>query len=246
MLTPAAHTVLATPELVLLVSAYLTPHDLAQCIRVCKAWSSHFVSILWKNFYLEEHHAELVSDASLKSALIRHLPLIRTVRIPVSRASLLEVLVEGSDEDRSTSCTNLTRFAFENFDMSDDFSPFNNISDDDLDILGDHMATLLDLNERLTYLKIPCELIDTDAPLDALSKLDHLQHLTVVSPQDCEGNGPISKLLQTSSFDLDQSWHNRARSIRKLEAIIKKAAIARFSRHPAATKIKSLQLPRNS
>ncbi|KAF9958720.1 hypothetical protein BGZ70_009109 [Mortierella alpina] len=254
MLANAAHTVLATPELLLLVSAHLAPHDLAQCLRVCKDWSHQLEPILWADFCPKENKHESWNDASMRAALIRNLPLIRTAKIPVTKVFLLELLIHDSETDPSARCTNLTRLEFENSRVEIGISPFTHFSDDDVDLASDQLATLLELNDRLTHLKLPCEFIDTDAPLDALSNLDHLQHLTVVSPEDCEGNGAISNFLRACLplprltelvFDLDQTWDKHTWSTRKLRTIIQKASKERFSRNPTATKIKSLRLPSN-
>ncbi|CAO3566624.1 unnamed protein product [Mortierella alpina] len=167
---------------------------------------------------------------------------------------LLELLLQDSATHPTARCTNLMRLEFVNSKVETGLSPFTDFSDDDVDFASDQLATLLELNDRLTHLKLPCELIDAHASLAALSDLDHLQYLTVVSPEDCTGNEAISNFLRACLplpsltelfFDLDQTWDKHRWSMRKLRTVIQKASKERFARNPNAAKIKSLRLPSN-
>ncbi|KAF9966171.1 hypothetical protein BGZ70_003087 [Mortierella alpina] len=237
----AAHTVLATPELALLVSARLAQSDLAHCISVCKDWSRHFEPILWTTFCLKERPCESLINTALKSALARNLPLIRTLEIAVANDNLLKVLANGS-ADPSTLCTNLKSITLEDFQHMD------------LDLTSQYLASLFILNHGLTHLRLVFECFDTGAVPIALSRLESLQHLTIYSSRECEGNRTILMLLQAClplpnlaelCIDLDLLWDDDAESFGELETIIKAASIARCARHPSSTKIESLQLPSN-
>ncbi|KAF9948773.1 hypothetical protein BGZ72_009360 [Mortierella alpina] len=242
MLHSAAHRVFATAELVLLLSAHLTPHDLVQCNLVCKDWSRQFGPILWSSFCLTRDHNASFSDTPLKAALIRNLTHIRTVHIFFAEDTLLQILAHGSASDSSTRCTNLKKLEIEH------------ISYDELELLSPYLTTLLDLNHRLTHLELPYEVFEDEAVSASVSKLENLKGLTITSFEQCEGNRLISSLLRAClplpnltllEIDLDLIWDDDDQDIADLKAVIKEAAIARFSRHLNATKIKLLQLPSN-
>ncbi|KAF9571681.1 hypothetical protein EC968_000278 [Mortierella alpina] len=46
----AAHTFFATPELVSILFTFVDPHDLTQCVRVCKKWLQLAEPVLWTSF----------------------------------------------------------------------------------------------------------------------------------------------------------------------------------------------------
>ncbi|KAF9966173.1 hypothetical protein BGZ70_003089 [Mortierella alpina] len=237
-----AHSVFATPELVLLLAEHLNPHDLAQCIGVCKDWSRQFEHILWSNVCLQKHRCDSLRttlNSPMKAALIRNLPLIRTLKILFASSSLLQLFTHGSINDPSTRCNNLTRLEIED------------ISSDHFDLASQHLTALLDLNHRLTTLELPFESLDNGAALASLSKLKTLERLSVGSMNDYESEQvlpflraclPLPKLTHLH-FDLDLFWTDLDKDTRDLKAIIKRAMRARFSQNPRATKITALRLP---
>ncbi|KAF9947046.1 hypothetical protein BGZ72_010910 [Mortierella alpina] len=137
---------------------------------------------------------------------------------------------------------------------------------DDLDrngheLMSRPLVTLLDYNPRLTYLNLPFDFFEIDGASAAVSKLRHLQYLQV-HPSNCDPSmSTIQKpflLLQSCLAlpeltelrfvrDVQMSWDDEDSTTvaRKLAAIIHEATLARFSRNPAAKRIKSLQLPTN-
>ncbi|KAF9960821.1 hypothetical protein BGZ72_005827 [Mortierella alpina] len=252
MPTSAAHTALAIPELIFSVAAHLAPHDLAQCISVCRAWSRQFEPILWTNVHLKKDHDKPLNKRSIRKALIRNRPLIRTMRLSAAHTAVLGILFNGSATDPSTQCTKLKRLEFDG-DSLQGFSAFKNFSDAYRASISRDLAMLLHLNHDLTHLKAPLELIGTSAVVVAMSQVKTLQHLTVYSSEDCEDCQAILALLEACLplpnltelfFDLDlasDGWQGSP----MLEATIKAASIARFSQNPSAVKIKSLQLPSN-
>ncbi|KAF9284945.1 hypothetical protein BGZ68_004296 [Mortierella alpina] len=175
-------------------------------MAVCKAWSQVLEPILWTDLRLEDHHDRLLSDSSMKAALIRNQPYIRSIKFPASQVSLLHQLIGGSITNPSTRCTGLRRLEFENISppKSKGVNTFRGFraprfwhySENILDFFSVGLATLLDFNDRLTYLKLPRELFGTKAALAAISKLENLQHLTIASPVACHDDQPISLLLQ--------------------------------------------------
>ncbi|KAF9572405.1 hypothetical protein EC968_009979 [Mortierella alpina] len=247
MLRSAAHTVLSTPELILLVSDHLTPYDLAQCNLVCKDWLHQFEPILWTNFCLKEHQDGWLSDASSKAALTRNLPRIKTIECSDADATLLEILTHGSTSEFSAHCANLKRLAFWGIDCEH--------FDRNLHCL----ATLLDLNHRLTHLELPFESLECygepSTIAASISKLENLEELHIMSTDPCEDNRAMLSLLQaclplpklTDLFlELDLIWSDGAQDLLELKTIIKEASIARFSRNASAPKIKTLRFPSSS
>ncbi|CAO3566658.1 unnamed protein product [Mortierella alpina] len=242
MVGSTAHSVFATPELVLLVAEHLDLCDLARCYGVCKEWSRQFERILWSNVCLQQRRCNSLKtapDSPMKAALIRNLPLIRTLKILCVNNPLLQFLTHGSADDPSSCCSNLKRFEIED------------ISCDHLDLASQHLTTLLDLNHHLTTLEVPFELLDNNAALASLSKLNTLERLSVSSLKDYESEQVLLFLkaclplpnLTHLYFDFDLLWGDLNRDIRDLKAIIRKAVKARFSRNPRATKITALRLP---
>ncbi|KAF9966172.1 hypothetical protein BGZ70_003088 [Mortierella alpina] len=236
----AARVVFATPKLFLSLLPHLTPHDLAQCLRVCKGWLHLLEPILWMDFCLEEPHDETLSDtrpSPMKDALIRNLPYIRTVKCSVANVALLQVLTNGSSTDSSTPCTQLKRL---------EIKEFNNTL---ADLTSRYLATLLDLNRCLTQLELPIEFTHAKAVSASLSKLESLQRLTAGHCWGGEGIVLLENCLPLPSLtqlfiDLDMRWSYYEHRI-TLETVIEEASIARFSRDSNAARIKSLQLPSN-
>ncbi|KAF9959991.1 hypothetical protein BGZ72_008190 [Mortierella alpina] len=155
----ATQRVFAVPELIRLVSGHLTPFDLAQCNSVCKDWSRQFEPIFWTHFHLKRHHQSL-DNASLKAALIRNLPHIRTVEMPVANIPLLQVLASDSTTGHSTRCTNLKRLDIADFG-------YNQLCQGAL-----YLAKLLDLNHRLTHLRLLFNLFEYDGLTELFFDLD--------------------------------------------------------------------------
>ncbi|KAF9948774.1 hypothetical protein BGZ72_009361 [Mortierella alpina] len=240
-----AQTALAIPELLLLVSAHLDPYDLAQCMVVCRAWSLLLEPILWTNFYASSRDAESLGEtppSPLKAALIRNLPFIRSIDVSYANVTLLQALIHASTTDPRKSCTNLNRLEFKDLDYQD------------LELSSQYLATLLDLNGRLTHLDLPFEFLGIDAVPTAISKLGNLQHLSIYSQEESEDTRAITLLLQaclplphlTELFlDMDLSWCDDEQDILNRKSVIEEASRARFSRHPSANKIRSLRLPSN-
>ncbi|KAG9324323.1 hypothetical protein KVV02_006569 [Mortierella alpina] len=244
MLNSAAHGVFGILELVLLVSEHLDPLDLAQCIQVCKAWSRQFEPVLWTNVCLKEHHVELLGNtrpSPLKIALLRNLPRIRTIRTSDANVALVQVLINRSSTDPSTLCTNLKRLEIEDISVAHRIAPWP------------LLEALLDLNPRLTHLKLPFQAVITYGVLPAVSKLDHLQQLSVYSTQQCTRLREMLMFLQACLplpnltellMDLDLACVNNGDvTDTDLRIMVQEAERARFSRDPTATKIKSLRLP---
>ncbi|KAF9966169.1 hypothetical protein BGZ70_003085, partial [Mortierella alpina] len=237
-----AYSVFATPQLLLLISAYLDPVDLADCNAVCKAWRRWFEPILWTNVCLDNGCRETLSD-ELKGSLTRNLPHIRTLKSFYASLALLQVLTHGS----ATPCPNLKRLEF---DL---------VHYEQLDLTLKLMPTLLNRNRQLTHLAIPFEFIgfaqeDQDAVLTAISKLENLQRLKVDSLEEWEYDGSMPLLLQAclplpklTELFLDTNWQfNQFGDYTvDLETLIKDASKARFAHNPAATKVKSLRMPIN-
>ncbi|KAF9964983.1 hypothetical protein BGZ70_005647, partial [Mortierella alpina] len=97
------------------------------------------------------------------------------------------------------------------------------------------------------------------AVLAAISKLEHLQHLTITSFEGaatCRETFLLLKaclhlpeLTELHFIDMELDWDdidkNKEKDVPDVETIIKQASIARFSVNPTAAKIKSLRLPCN-
>ncbi|KAF9979701.1 hypothetical protein BGZ75_009312 [Mortierella antarctica] len=93
----AAQTVFATPELANSLFASLTPHDLTQCIRVCKDWLHHAEPVLWRRFCYGGLRHERLSPKT-NSGLIRNLPHIRIVELTVRNHAVLQELAHGATQ----------------------------------------------------------------------------------------------------------------------------------------------------
>ncbi|KAF9572401.1 hypothetical protein EC968_009975 [Mortierella alpina] len=226
MFKSSAQKVFATPQLALLVSAHLSPSDSNE------TW-----------YLLDEKR-----PSPLKAAFIRNLPHLRAIKSHYADASLLQLLTGGPATNPTTHCINLKRIEFGAFD-------YKHIS-----LTQQHLATLLDRNRRLTHLTLPLEFATLGfgtkpaAVLVALSRLEKLQQLTIVSWEECDTRD-MALLLQaclplpnlTELFlDVDWQWSDYgAGSTSLLKRIIKDASTERFSQHPRASKIKSLRTPIN-
>ncbi|KAF9273323.1 hypothetical protein BGZ68_001606, partial [Mortierella alpina] len=200
-----------------------------------------FEPILWTDFDLKREHVSF-NDASFKAALIRNLAHIRIIGTWTADETLFRVLTQGSTTDPGRLCNNLKQFRLRDADY------------EHLDETSEYVATLLDLNHRLTDLELPLEFFMNEAVQTSVSKLNDLQRLTITALRQCEGNRAISALLRACLplpnltelvIDLDLIWDDTKHAIAALTTLIKEASIARFSRHPGATKIKSLHLPDN-
>ncbi|KAF9964747.1 hypothetical protein BGZ70_006003 [Mortierella alpina] len=123
------------------------------------------------------------------------------------------------------------------------------------ELLSRPLVTLLEYNPHLTRLDVPYDIFEVDGASAALSKLWHLQCLsihgegTVLRPflflQSCLCLPELTEL--TFHRDMEMYWDHGDETtvVRKLEAIINDALIARLSFGPTAKRIKSLQLPVN-
>ncbi|KAF9572403.1 hypothetical protein EC968_009977 [Mortierella alpina] len=264
-LRSAAHRVFTIPELILWLSEHLEPYDLAQCTRVCKAWSRQLEPVLWTTFCLKEHRGGLLNgkrSSPFMLALRRNLPRIRTLKACYTSTILLQVLTGSYFEDPSTPCTNLRRLDFDNYFQS-------------INLSSQYLPTLLGHNSQLTHLRLPFQALVRDALLVAVSKLDCLQHLSVYEAVQPKNVRSLSQILQACLplpnlaelfFDLEFSWEGdddwdsdggstgSEQDIYdsdpgfiqfELRAIVYESSKARFSGNPTATKIKSLQLPSN-
>ena len=168
--TRAAHTVIATPELAFLVFAHLTPHDLFQCTCVCKAWSLHLEPILWANYCPKDPDEDFTIP-------IRMLPLIRTAELSIDYPLILELsygLPPGPKPAviPNKFCTNLRQLTVVNFDTMALGPPVPPV------------ATLLNHNLRLTHLSLSDISLQYDARPAAISRLRHLQRLTITNFED--------------------------------------------------------------
>ncbi|KAF9271573.1 hypothetical protein BGZ68_003345, partial [Mortierella alpina] len=250
MLKRVAHRVSATPQPALMVSEHLTQDDVAQCIRVCRAWSRYFEPILWRDFCLDisvgEFSREDTPTLPMKAALIRNLSYLRTIKCHYANVTLLQLLSDASNS--STPCPNLRRLEFQCIDYK-----HHKLS-------LEYMTTLLDRNRRLTHLCIPFEFIGFSPQpsiiLAAVSKQENLQRLTVHAIDEWKDSEILISLLQAclplpnlTELFLDVEWkwsiYFYDEDAPRLETILKEASVARFSHSPDAIKIKSLRLPIN-
>ncbi|KAF9964362.1 hypothetical protein BGZ70_006564 [Mortierella alpina] len=259
----AAHTVFATPELALAISAYLTQHDLTQCARVCKDWMQLNEPILYRAFCPFEPLGGSTPSPQTAGGLIRNLPHIRTVELyptehdAVHSHTVMQELAHGLPQctqagdsalDPDTLCTNLQHFKFR-CGSNDDMLP-----------ALPHLITLLNHNHFLTRLMIPLTYSSLDTgSFAAVSRLRHLRSLAVFTDINisCEGRRPISLFLQAclplpelSELDMDLYVGGEDevndQGIPDFDTIIEEATIARFSGNSSACKIKSLLFPRCS
>lgn len=78
------------PEVTILITTYLTQHDLAQCVCVCHRWSTRFIPSLWRTvradhrFSSEEMAALVVRNAHF----IRDLELVNNPQVAKVLATL--------------------------------------------------------------------------------------------------------------------------------------------------------------
>ena len=130
----AAHIVLSLPELFTQVFVYLSPHDLSQCIHVCKNWAYHAEPILWQNFSPGKYYwsrfpplpmnwrkylstvRPLELTLQERAVLRKHLSYIRTIELTLQDCVVLRELAHGvphslqTDDSAiipSTCCTHL-------------------------------------------------------------------------------------------------------------------------------------------
>ncbi|KAF9964979.1 hypothetical protein BGZ70_005643 [Mortierella alpina] len=249
----AAHTVFATPELVLLACGYLPAPDLARCSLVCKAWSRQFEPILWARFCPKQRDADSSTDTPVVIAgLMRNLPHIRTLDLSVVDRTALQALTSPfdlADQDQSMLCTNLRRLKFGHVK----YAPPDSAS------ISLHLTALLNHNRLLTQLDLSYVFLASNAVLAAIADLERLQHITITS---FVGAGTcreallmlkaclhLPELTELHFIDMDLNWDevdkNKEKDMPDVETIIKEASIARFSVNPTAAKIKSLRLPSN-
>ncbi|KAF9964745.1 hypothetical protein BGZ70_006001 [Mortierella alpina] len=250
-----ACAVFLIPELVLLVSAYLSSSDVAQCIRVCKDWSRQFETHLWTNFCPSVYFIDSLSfSPHMNAALSENSRHIRTFRPAYIEETLLQVLARGllqqqddTTEDPSTLCTNLWRIDLKQL-IGEDYTPVPWHS---------HIVTLLCHNQRLTCVTVPLELLQIDVSTTAIAQLRHLRHLAIFS-LDNEGTSreillileaclPLPELTKLHFFEMRVTWFqgDTTPDGSGPEAIIEEATITRFSHNSSAKKIKSLRLPSN-
>ncbi|KAF9960101.1 hypothetical protein BGZ72_007935 [Mortierella alpina] len=256
----AAHTVFTTPELAFAIAAYLTQHDLTQCVRVCKDWLLQNEPILYTTFFprVPSANARCLLPTG---GLIRNLPHIRTVELctlycQVDRdQTVIQNIAHGlpqcaqsgkSAVDLSTLCTNIRRIKISGHHQYL------------LHPVIPHLSPLLYHNHRLTHLTIPIANAEFDTSiLDAISKLQHLQSLAVFAADISTRRRTISLFLKAclplpklSELDIDLSinWddEDNDEDIPDLQTIIEEASIARFSGNSTSCKIKSLRLPRQT
>ncbi|CAO3566985.1 unnamed protein product [Mortierella alpina] len=251
-----AWTVFSIPELIFLVSAYLSPSDIAKCIRVCKDWSRQFGTHIWTNFCPSVYFIDSLSiSPRTKAALSQNIHYIRAFRPAYIEETLLQVLARGlpqqqgdTMEDLSTLCTNLRRIDLQQL-IGDNYSPLPWHSD---------IFTLLCHNQRLTCVTMPLELLKIDVSTTTISKLRHLQCLAIFSLGN-EGTSqeillilqaclPLPELTKLHFFEMGVNWFHGDTTPDGSgpETIIKEASITRFSQNPSAKRIKSLRLPRNA
>ncbi|KAF9946787.1 hypothetical protein BGZ72_011139 [Mortierella alpina] len=265
-LESAAHTAFTTPELALLLFAWCSPHDLTQCIRVCKQWLHLAEPVLWRNFcHGPQRLAKLVPETS--AALTRNLPHIQTVELTVEEHALLHELAQGTTStsqagdaavESCAPCTHLSRLTVKNSDMllKKDVGLYGINTVRDFSFVLPTLVTLLNHNIRLTHLTFPFPDVETDDPVfAAISNLKGLRHLAVNSNGSSSVSSWTLSLLLRACLPLPNLtelcikpcvyWVNKAcgKVVPSLEAILKEAAIARFTQTPIPGKIKALQLP---
>ncbi|CAO3566986.1 unnamed protein product [Mortierella alpina] len=247
MTQSAAHTFFAIPELVVLLSLHVHRRDLPRCVRVCKDWSHHFEPILWRDLSMNKRVAKQMATipASGLATRLHHVQALYLHRANDTQLSLLAqglpYHLGGTVQEPRRGCTNLKQIYF--FEV------------DDGELVSRPLVTLLEYNPHLTRLDVPYDFFNVDGASAALSKLWHLQYLgvhgegTVPKPflliQSCLCLPELTEL--TFHRDVDMYWDhiNGNTVVRKLEAIINDALIARLSFGPTAKRIKTLQLPVN-
>ncbi|KAF9279300.1 hypothetical protein BGZ68_008000 [Mortierella alpina] len=261
----AAHIVFGTPELAFTVFASLTPHDLTQCIRVCKDWQHYAEPVLWTNFCYGGFRRTTLPPKTT-AGLVRNLPHIRVVELPLQEHAVLQELVPSATEgsqprdsalDPRAPCTQLRRLSLANSEsMRNGMYSFTPYIIKDFPPVLSNIVTLLSNNVHLTHLTFPFPEVTADDPvLVAISNLKNLQYLAVNSNNSSSMSMrsialllrvslPLPKLtgLCINSGNSGRYW-NEGDVMSDIETIIKEAAIARFSQTPTPVKIKALQLP---
>ncbi|KAF9943919.1 hypothetical protein BGZ70_005256, partial [Mortierella alpina] len=254
----AAHTFFAIPELFCLLSAHVPQSDLTQCSLVCKEWSRQFQPKLWVNVIFTERFMRLINEvpSPAATALTRNLGHIREVIFPAVNPSHLQLLIQGLPEQLNDTvtepkslCTNLRLIYFRTID-SDRL--------DRLDFISKPLLTLLNNNLRLTYLYVFVDILNIEGFSAALSKLQHLQHLTVHSDSEtdyipepllflrsCLGLPELTELHFESGVEIHWDDGDEATIRRELEAVIHEASVVRFSGRDDAKKIKQVTFPSN-
>ncbi|KAF9948668.1 hypothetical protein BGZ70_002127, partial [Mortierella alpina] len=258
MLGSATHTFFALPELVFLLSTYVPKSDLTQCILVCKEWSRHFQLQLWAVLTLDYRFIELTNAAPSPTtmALTRNLGHLREVIFPDSDLPHLQLLIQGlpgQPNDTVTQpgslSTNLKRIDF-SYDVEAEHDH------DHLGLITKPLLTLLNNNPRLTYLRVFVEMTEIEGIAAALSKLLHLQHLTIDSdfnPDDiaepllflrsCLALPELTELHFVNGTQMHWDNGDETTVRRELQAVIHEASVVRFSRSSNAKKIKYLTFP---
>ncbi|KAF9962288.1 hypothetical protein BGZ70_008079, partial [Mortierella alpina] len=264
----ASHVVFTTPELAFTLFASLDPHDLTQCIRVCKDWMHHAEPVLWRNFCYGGLRRKRLSS-STTSGLIRNLPYVRTVELTVQDLAILQELAHGAAQvsqpdasaaDPCAPCTHLRRLTLESIDtLGDESFYFEPYLLKDFPPVFSNIVTLLEHNLRLTHLTFPFPDVSSGDPvLAAISNLKGLQYLAVNSNGSSEISTWSLSLLLRACLPLPELTelciNCKVHFVKKvddvdvpdLETILKEAAIARFSHTPIPGKIKALQLPQRA
>ncbi|KAF9570097.1 hypothetical protein EC968_002267 [Mortierella alpina] len=250
MARSATRIFFATPELFSLLSTHLLKPDLAQCSLVCKEWSRQFQPLLWTDLNFNKRFIERLNatPSPTTTALLKNRGHIRKVEFQYLNQPQLQLLFQGhpdqlgdSVEEPGTLCTNLTRI-----DIKD-------LGSDNLDLISEPLVKLLRHNTRLTYLHVPCDIFEIDGVAEALSKLRHLQHLSIDALYEPIFPEPLVFLrsclvlpeLTELIIDVEMRWYNgdKAITIQELEATITEAAATRFSQSTNAKRIKSMQFP---
>ncbi|CAO3566931.1 unnamed protein product [Mortierella alpina] len=254
----AVHTVFATPELALLLFAYLRPHDLTKCIRVCKQWAYQAVPALWRDF------SPGLSSTAI-AGLSRNLPYIRNVELDLQNRALLQDLAHemfgglasgDTATDPSTSCTHLRQLKIGCCRPKlEDWRGLNDVSGPVLP----NIVSILIHNLCLTHLTLPFPDVKVGDPLlNAIAKLNHLEYLAI----DNFGSwilkaGSISLLLHTclrlpklTELYIHVEAPLSASDLKAPDAwfllpapIIRNAAVFRSHQTPRLGKLKGLQLP---
>ncbi|KAF9948670.1 hypothetical protein BGZ70_002129 [Mortierella alpina] len=200
----ATHTFFAIPELFCLLSTYVQAYDLTQCVLVCKEWSRQFYLHLWAVLNLDDRFTTLMNVVPSPSAtaLARNLGLIREVIFPDVDLPHLQLLIQGlpgqvndTVTEPGSLCTNLTRIDLCDVDAEHDH--------DHLDLISKPLLTLLNNNLYLTYLHVYSEITEIEGIAAALSKLLHLQHLTIDADSN-EGITPEPLLFLRSCLALPE------------------------------------------
>ncbi|KAF9946788.1 hypothetical protein BGZ72_011140 [Mortierella alpina] len=255
----AVHAAFAIPELASPLFAYLTPHDLTQCVRVCKWWLHHAEPVLWKNFSPGEYYSSRLPPEGI-AGLRRNLPHIRTIELTVKDFGVLQELARGmfqspqSSDSTAVTGTNLRRLKIE-----DSYPPDHwEVLRDGYLALVSTIGKLLNHNLRLTHLTMPFPDMGTEGPvLAAISNLRNLQYLSIdnsklwaISPRTillifraCLSLPKLTGLAIACSAIQKMHDKTMAKTDVDVDTIIKEATVARFSQTPMPGKIKALQLP---